>query len=65
MEKESKIISIKAADHWCIFCALEDGLYINATRIVFDENDHKALPVCDKCFDAMNDSNFFRVFSLN
>ena len=65
MEHEKTERYITATDHWCIYCALEEGVYVDATKIVFDDDDHKALPVCEKCFTVLENPNFFSVFSLN
>jgi len=43
----------KAKDHWCIYCALDDGVLITAEHLIYDEGTKKITPVCERCYAEM------------
>lgn len=65
MKQENRTISTE--NYFCIHCAAKHGDYVRATKIVFDDDENVAMPVCEACFKKMEmeDSHFFSVFSLN
>jgi len=65
MRKETR--HIEASSHFCIYCAAEAGGYVDAAKIVFDDDTGKCLPLCNDCFNdlEMEEKTFFSVFSKN
>jgi hypothetical protein len=66
MDKPDAHINLFPQNYWCIGCASLQGLRVPADYIIWDEEEQKAIPLCEYCHGmTAEDTSFFSVFSVN
>ena len=65
MEKK-KDIQLQPYSFFCISCAMEFGEEVPADHLIWNEEEQKAIPLCNQCHEmSMRDKMLYRVFSVN
>ena len=66
IQKGSQTHPLQAQNMYCVYCLLMEDEWVEATHLIWDEGEQKAMPLCDECMETfMVEDKFFLGHSVN